>query len=96
MRKMNIMKKVLALVLVLCTAVGMVIPAYAAGLERCGVSHVNVDTNGKYYITQGKNIVAKTKPSGGQTDFKLQQGSLIKVTGSDGQYYKMTRYEKVF
>ena len=89
MRKMNIMKKVLALVLVLCTAVGMVIPAYAAGLERCGVSHVNVDTNGKYYITQGKNIVAKTKPSGGQTDFKLQQGSLIKVTGSDGQYYKM-------
>ena len=97
---MKSIKKMITLILVLCAIMSMAVPTFAASNECSTATSVAVDTNcGQFYVVHGRNIPANTKTSGGKTDFKLQQGALIKVTGTEGQYYKMdvngtTRYVK--
>lgn len=92
---MKSIKKMITLILVLCTVMSMAIPAFAASSEYTSAP---IDTgSGQFYLVHGCNVPVETKSSKGSVDFKLQQGSLIKVVGSEGRYYKMdvngiTRY----
>ena len=87
---MKSIKKLITLTLVLATIfMSVAVPAYAAGSERTSVSSVTVNTGNDFYVVHGRNIPVKTKASGGSTDFKLQQGALIKICGSEGSSYKV-------
>lgn len=96
----SIFKRIIVLALVLCTLMSMTLPVFAASKESASVTSASVNTSGgKYYVAFGYNVAVKKKASASsQTDCKLQPGSLIKVTGASGQYYKIdmngTRYVK--
>ena len=69
----NIIKRVAALLMVICTMMTMAIPAFAESNGSVTATSAAVDTNsGNYYVVHGRNIPVKTKASASSgTDFVL-------------------------
>lgn len=95
------LKRALTLVLVVCTLMALAVPAFAASTESASVSKLNVDTSGgQYYVVKSNNTPVRPKTSViSLPDFLLKAGSLVKVSGTSGSYYKVdmngtTRYIK--
>ena len=95
------LKRALTLVLVVCTLMALAVPAFAASTESASVSKLKVDTSGgQYYVVKSDNTPVRPKTSViSLPDFLLKAGSLVKVSGTSGSYYKVdmngtTRYIK--